>query len=146
MPDPTLKVQRSPSSSELLHGKIRGEKAVSFSTSRAQSHSKHPGDIAVSQYPTGPSLFLPSDTVMFKPVTTALRPGGAEKQKQSRQWADEGKNSMETKWNRKPDSNKTIGGMPSLRVFPSFVSSAVPVVLLCLQGKGGNKISKLTPC
>lgn len=43
-------------------------------------------------------------------------------------------------------TNKTIGGMPSLPVLPSFVSSAVPIVLLCLQEKGGNKISKLTPC
>lgn len=103
----------------------------------------HRGILQSLSIPQSHRCFCP---VMFKPITTALRPGRAEKQKQSRQWADEGKTSMKTKWNRKPDSNKTIGGMPSLPVFPSFVSSAVPVVLLCLQGKGGKKISKLTPC
>lgn len=55
-----------------------------------------PGDIAVSQYPTGSSLALPSYVVMFKASTAALRPGRAQKQEQSRQWADEGKTSVKT--------------------------------------------------
>lgn len=55
-----------------------------------------PGDVAVSQHPTGSSLALPSYAAMFKASTAALRPGRAQKQEQSRQWADEGKASMKT--------------------------------------------------
>lgn len=79
------------------------------------------GDIAVSQYPTGSSLALPSYAVMFKASTAALRPGRGSKAgpKQAVGWWRENlyENKLEQEA-RQLQTKSSMGCLPSLHSRP----------------------------
>lgn len=146
MPDPTLQVKWFPSSSVLPHGKIRGEKALQCLQTLIYIKALR-GMLQSLSIPRGHHWLCPAMQQCSRLAQLLSDLEGLK----SRSKAGSGLMKEKPLWKQirtgsQTVTNRIINGMPSLPVFPSFVSLVVPWFLLCLLGKRGNQISKLIPC